>query len=230
MNDCHIRLPCSLKGWNVVQKGQIPRDRLSKLPTEILLQILKECGYFKRINPGYENAIKYGSCMLMRWDSEIDVTDGSMKLILRGRDPFPQKYCYPRTSLFSLCAGLTCKKIYDVHWSLWGMVKLQDIPQIPMVYHAEDEVCYFRKNGDRIFTRNPEGIERTLEFDPYTLLYFWFISGGYCKGKGREGCKYTNIKSKEVPTGAESKSNDNQGKNKCKQKKKSKTGRCSRKK
>ncbi|CAG8983237.1 hypothetical protein HYALB_00002673 [Hymenoscyphus albidus] len=210
-------------------KGQIPRDRLSKLPTEILLQILKECGYFKRANPEYEIAIMYGSCMPMRWNSEMDDTDGSMKLILRGRDPFPQKYCYPKTSLFSLCAGLTCKKIYDVHWSLWGMVKPQDIPQISMVYHAEDEVCSYRKNGDQIFTRNPEGTERTLEFDPYKLLHQWFISGGYREGKEWAGCKYKNIVTKEMPTEAESKSNDNQRKNKGKQKKKGNKGRRSRK-
>ncbi|CAG8950807.1 hypothetical protein HYFRA_00003023 [Hymenoscyphus fraxineus] len=84
--DRQIALPCDLPEWDASQNKALiaagtlkpvapPKDQLSKLPAEILLQILKE---FKE-------------------------TSGEL--------------------IGSLCAGLTCKRLYALHWSLHGKVR-----------------------------------------------------------------------------------------------------------
>lgn len=128
-------------------------DYLSKLPTEILLEILKEC-----------------TCP-EPWIHQTRRTDSWL--------------------IFSLCAGLTCKRIYNVHFSLWGKINLKQ-HSYGLIYYipksSEGECCMY-------WVCNPEcpGIQRKV-FVSYALLHDWFTAGGYEERLGFGGCRYRKIR------------------------------------
>ncbi|CAG8974195.1 hypothetical protein HYALB_00007358 [Hymenoscyphus albidus] len=80
--------------------------------------------------------------------------------------------------IFSLCAGLTCKRLYNIHWGLFEKVNIypnwtESGAGYTLPYVCPEWCNYEKLNGKpHLYTRT---------FIPQQLLEEWFISAGYRK-------------------------------------------------
>ncbi|CAG8956573.1 hypothetical protein HYFRA_00003962 [Hymenoscyphus fraxineus] len=111
VNRRYLQLACDLPEWNIHNQ----KDRLSILPTEILIMILNECGF-----------------------SNID---------------------FINNIVFSLSAGLTCKRLYNLHRSIFGKSHLYtDYDAYVNFEPACPSWCVDKDSHTHVGLRNQQGL------------------------------------------------------------------------